>query len=385
MRIGIVVPHIFMQDIILPDVIFSPGDLAISLANELQKQGHQPVLYTPGSITSEVPNVTADLKLFETELALRGDTYLELLKKHPLTFITLARQVQAELLAKAFADANADKLDIVHIYGNEEELALPFAEFCQKPVVFTHHDPFNLLAKYRAIFPKYPNLNWISLSYAQRKAMPASTNWVGNVYHGLPEDRFAFSPLPTGNYVAYVGRIIESKGVHLAIQAIQTYNQTAKQPLQLKLAGKHYASDKDSYWQKQILPLLDDPNIEYVGYINNDDKLQDFLGNALALLVPSLFDEPFGMVSIEALACGTPVLALGSGALPEVIDSSTGEVVKKATTEKTTVKRIASAIPEVISKNRMTCRNVFEERFSSQRMAKEHAIIYEALISKQNS
>lgn len=382
MKIGIVVPHIFMQDKILPDVIFSPGSLAISLAEELQKQGHQPVLYTPGSIKSKVPNITANLELFEDELTQRGDTYLALLRKHPLTFITLARQVQAELIAQAFKDANEDKLDIVHIYGNEEELALPFAAFCQKPVAFTHHDPFNLLVKYRAIFPKYPQLNWISLSYAQRKAMPGSTNWIGNVYHGLPTDQFSFCAKPAGNYIAYIGRIIESKGVHLAIQAVQAYNQAAEQPIQLRLAGKHYATDKDSYWQNKILPLLDDPNISYVGFLNNDTKIQDFLGNASALLVPSLFEEPFGMVSIEALACGTPVLGLDSGALPEVIDESTGVIVKKDSTEEVTVKRLAAAIPAVISKNRKTCRQVFEERFSSERMAQEHAVIYKKLVSK---
>ncbi len=371
-----------MQDKILPEVIFSPGSLAISLAEELQKQGYKPVLYTPGNVKTSVLNVTADLSLFEEELALRGDTYLALLKKHPLTFITLARQVQAELIAQAFADANNDKLDIVHIYGNEEELALPFATFCQKPVVFTHHDPFNLLAKYRAIFPKYDELNWISLSYAQRKAMPQSTNWVGNVYHGLPKDQLSFSADANGNYIAFIGRIIESKGVHLAIQAVQRYNQGAKKPLQLQLAGKHYASDKDSYWQKHILPLLDDPNINYVGFLNNDEKIQDFLGNAAALLVPSLFEEPFGMVSIEALACGTPVLALNSGALPEVIDESTGIIVKKATSDELTIQRLATAIPKVILKDRRICRQVYEKHFSSERMAQEHATIYSELIGK---
>lgn len=371
-----------MQDKILPDVIFSPGSLAISLANELCSLGHEVVLYTPGTVKSSAKNITSDLSLFEAELAVRGDTYLSLLKKHPLTFITLARQVQAELIAKAIADANVGNIDIVHVYGNEEELALPYAQFCNKPVVFTHHDPFNLLVKYRAIFPKYAHLNWISMSYAQRTAMPEGTNWVGNVHHGLPLKQFSFNAKPIGNYVAYMGRIIESKGVHLAIQAVQAYNKTAKKPLQLRLAGKHYASDHDSYWQKQILPLLNDPHIVYEGYLNETAKIQAFLGNASALIVPSLFDEPFGMVSIEALACGTPVLALDSGALPEVIDDSIGVIVNKAAQEHNTVKRLAAALPEVLAKDRGQCRRVFEKRFSSERMAREHAAIYEQLITK---
>ena len=159
---------------------------------------------------------TADLSLFERELAGRGDNYLELLKKHPFTFITLARQVQSELVADAYAQANNDEFDIVHIYTNEEDIALPYAKLCAKPVVFTHHDPYNFLIKYKDNLPKYKNLNWVSFSLAQRAGMPADTNWVANVYHGLADDALHPVTEPSGGYIAYLGRIIEPKGVHLS-------------------------------------------------------------------------------------------------------------------------------------------------------------------------
>jgi hypothetical protein len=130
MKIGIVVPHIFMHEGILPGVIFSPGVLALRLAEGLQQQGAEVTLYSPGPVVTPVRNVTADLRLFEQELAGRGDSYLDLLKKHPLTFITLARQVQSELVARAYADAGRGELDVVHIYTNEEDIALPFARLC---------------------------------------------------------------------------------------------------------------------------------------------------------------------------------------------------------------------------------------------------------------
>ncbi len=390
-RVGLVVPHIFIHRDILPGVIFSPGKLAIDLCNQLQRQGIEVTLFAPGPTTTTVPTITADLSYFEAELKGRGDTYLQLLKKHPFTFITLARQVQAELIAKAYAMANNDEFDVIHVYTNEEDVALPFAKLCKKPVVFTHHDPFNFLVKYKNVFPKYKDLNWISMSRAQRKGMPEGTNWVGNIPHGISRNLFTPNYQPKGNYVAYLGRIIQPKGVHLAIAAVRQYNQTAKRPLTLKIAGKHYAGHaKDSYWQEQVEPLIDGKEIEYVGFIDSEPEKQAFLGNAQALLVPSLFDEPFGMVSIEALACGTPVIGLDSGAIPEVVTKKNGVLVRKIVekdgilNEPKTIAGLANGIVLSQSIDRHACRHDFEERFTLERMAQAHAAVYNALIQSQD-
>ncbi len=379
LRVGLVVPHIFMHRDILPQVIFSPGHLALSLAKGLHEQGVDVTLFSPGSVETSVTNITADLRLFEQELAGRGDNYMDLLKKHPFTFITLARQVQSELVAKAYQMANDDKLDIIHIYTNEEEIALPFAKLCDKPVVFTHHDPFNFLVKYKSNFPKYKDFNWLSMSYAQRSGMPKDTNWVGNIYHGLDDPILKPVKQPSDDYVAFLGRIIEPKGVHLAIAAVKKYNETAKTPLRLKIAGKHYAEEsKDTYWQEVIEPELGE-FVEYVGFIETSEKKRDFLGNARALLVPSLFDEPFGMVTLEAFACGTPVIALDSGALPEVIkDGVTGFVVTKSS-ETGTINNLAHALKNISSINRTACRQAYERDFTMKKMASEHALIYTSL------
>lgn len=372
---------------ILPKVIFSPAKLALSLAEGLQKEGMDITLFSPGPVDTPVRNVTADLTYFERELALRGDTYIDLLKKHSFTFVTLARQVQSELIAKAYQLANAGELDLVHIYTNEEDTALPFAALCNKPVVFTHHDPFNFLVKYKSVFPKYKNLNWISMSYAQRQSMPEDTNWVGNVYHGLSDKALYPVESPTSDYIAYMGRIIQPKGVHLAIEAVKLYNQTAATPLKLKIGGKHYAGHKkDTYWQEQIEPLIDNETVEYMGYIGSSEAKREFLGNAQALLVPSLFEEPFGMVIIEALACGTPVIGLNSGAIPEVIsDSITGYVVEKAMSENNqinepaTIRRLAEALSKINTVSRTACRERYEAGFTTERMCQEHLSMYHKL------
>lgn len=384
MRIGIVVPHIFMHRDILPKVIFSPAPLALDLAEGLQEAGAKVTLFSPGPVDTTVRNITADLSYFEVELAGRGDTYVDLLKKHPFTFVTLARQVQSELIARAYKMANDDELDVVHIYTNEEDIAMPFASLCTKPVVFTHHDPFNFLVKYKNTFPKYKDLSWISMSYAQRKGMPTDTNWVGNVYHGSSDEALHPVNNPAGDYIAYLGRIIQPKGLHLAIAAIQEYNKTAAKPLRLKIAGKHYAGHKkDTYWQ-QVEPLIDGDIIEYIGFIDSSDAKREFLGNAKAVIVPSLFEEPFGMVIIEALACGTPVIGLNSGAIPEVIDDTvTGLVVQKGMSENNevdetaTAARLAEAIGKINTIDRQKCRQDYERRFTKTRMVNDHLKIYQ--------
>lgn len=370
---------------ILPNVIFAPAQLGLDLAEGLEEHGAIVTLFSPGPVETKVRNLTADLNNFEKELAGRDDTYLSLLKKHPLTFITLARQVQSELIAKAFRMANDDQLDVVHIYTNEEDIALPFISLCHKPVVLTHHDPFNFLVKYKSVFAKYPHLNWLSMSMAQRRGMPLDTNWVGNIHHGLKPNRFVPTLNPNGNFVAYLGRIIQPKGVHLAIRAVKQYNRKhPKDKLTLKIAGKHYAdSNKDTYWHEVIAPEIDGNEIEYLGFLNNDRDKQTFLGNARALIMPSLFDEPFGMVAIEALACGTPVIGLDSGAIPEIVDNNqTGFVIKKSAQESTMINQMADALKDLSSINRKQCRKDFEARFMLDRMCSEHLHAYRSLLTK---
>ena len=380
MKIGIVVPHMFMQRDVLPCVIFSPARLALSLCDGLHAMGEDVTLFAPGDVDTSVRVITADLSLFEHELSVRGYDYLELLKKHPLTFVTMARQMQSEIVAKAFALANAGELDIVHIYTNEEDIALPFSSLCTKPVVFTHHDPFNFLIGYKNIFPKYASRNWISFSYAQRSGMPADTRWIANIYHGLDPQRFTPLQSPAGNYFAYLGRIIEAKGVHLAIAAVKQYNRTHGTHIPLKIAGKHYTGHgKESYWDTAIAPQIDNIEIQYVGFLETDTETNEFLGNARALLVPSLFDEPFGMVMIESLACGTPIIGIGSGAIPEIITPEIGFCVAKDSNEETMITGLATSLAAIANIDRTACRTAFESRFSVERMCREYLLAYRSL------
>ncbi|MEO5950397.1 MAG: glycosyltransferase, partial [Candidatus Saccharimonadales bacterium] len=243
-------------------------------------------------------------------------------------------------------------------------------------------DPFNFLVKYKNVFPKYKDLSWISLSNSQRSGMPTDTNWVANIYHGLDKDTFTPIDVPSNNYIAYLGRIIEPKGVHIAIKAVQHFNKTADIPLILKIAGKHYAEhSKDTYWSTHVEPFLGH-EIEYIGHIKSDSEKRQFLGNARALLVPSIFDEPFGMVTIEALACGTPVIGLDRGATHEIIDNGATGYVIPYINDSDAVAAISETLQDIDNLNRKDCRISFEKRFTSDRMASDHAHLYESLVIK---
>jgi glycosyltransferase involved in cell wall biosynthesis len=399
MRIAILTPHIFMHRDIMPDVIFAPGSLAIDLCNGLTKLNHEVTLFSPGPVDVNCENITADLSLIDHELMLRGYGYTELLKKHPLLFANLTRQIQSEIISKAYQMANEGKFNIIHVFMNEEELALSFAKLCNKPIVFTHHEPFNFLAKYRSIFPKYKNLNWVSLSLAQRKSMPEDANWAGNVYNGHDFDlKEVISESEDLKYFAYLGRIIEPKGVHLAIQAVRKYNLIRKEQnleiIPLYIAGKHYSDiSNDKYWETKILPEVDNKEIFYKGFINNQKDKLNFLSKAMALLIPSTWDEPFGMVMIEALASGIPLIGLGSGAIPEVIKPDiTGFIARKEyfmidgikkLNEKKTIANLASNMMNIDKIDSQNCIDDYKKRFTVEKMVRGYEEVYRKILDSR--
>jgi glycosyltransferase involved in cell wall biosynthesis len=167
----------------------------------------------------------------------------------------------------------------------------------------------------------------------------------------------------------------------LAIAAVKQYNQTAAEPYILRIAGKHYAGAKDTYWQERIAPQIDGREIIYDGFVNTDAAKQQLFGNAAAVLMPSMFEEPFGMVAIESLACGTPVIALDSGALPEVVaDCKTGFVVTADGQESETVAGLVRAIERIGTIDRRACRAAFEARFTAADMCRSYLDSYKTLV-----
>lgn len=261
----------------------------------------------------------------------------------------------------------ADEFDLIHFHIDCFQMPL-FSDIAHKTLT-TMHGRLDLkdLGPFLMRWRRYP---LTSISNHQRRPM-AAANFVGTVHHGFPEVMFKFTPVPKGDYLAFLGRISPEKRLDRAIEiALAT-------GIPLRIAAKVDRADVN-YFHEVVEPLLDHPLIEFIGEIGDDQK-SDFLGNARALLFPIDWPEPFGLVMIEAMACGTPVIAWPCGAVPEVIDDGvTGLIVD-------TVEAAIHAVSQVSALDRGRVRETFERRFSAETMARGYLRIYESLVARSQN
>ncbi|PYJ73225.1 MAG: glycosyl transferase [Verrucomicrobia bacterium] len=257
----------------------------------------------------------------------------------------------------------AHEFDVVHYHI--DYLHFPLSRRALIPHVTTLHGRLDI-PDLVPLYEQFRDMPVLSISNAQRKPLPW-VNWQATIYHGLPEDLFRFRPKP-GSYLAFLGRISPEKRVDRAIEIAK------RAGIPLKVAAKVDPVDKD-YFERAVEPLLRSAVVEYVGEISDEEKDQ-FLGNAYALLFPIDWPEPFGLVMIEAMACGTPVIAYDGGADSEVIEEGrTGFIVKEVEGATEAVRRV----PEL---SRVRCREVFEKRFTAARMASNYLQVYERVIHR---
>ncbi len=312
------------------------------LTEELVHQGHEVTLFASGDSVTKAHLVAACRR------SLRLD-------KHCVD------QLAHQILMLEHVFQRATEFDIVHFHV--DYLHFPLSR--RQPItdVTTLHgrlDIPDLVPLYR----EFQDMPVISISNAQRAPLPWA-NWQATVYHGVPAELYRFRAEP-GSYLAFLGRISPEKRVD---RAIKIANQVQ---IPLKIAAKVDPADKH-YFESVIKPLLRDRLVEFVGEIGDGEK-DEFLGNAYALLLPIDWPEPFGLVMIEAMACGTPVIAHRGGAVPEVIEEGqTGFIVKG-------LKDAVEAVRRVSELSRKRCREVFEQRFTAARMAHDYVCVYERLI-----
>jgi len=231
------------------------------------------------------------------------------------------------------------------------------------PHVTTLHGRLDL-PELGPVYDEFDDAPVVSISDAQRQPLPQA-RWVKTVYHGLPRSLLQFSPGP-GEYLAFLGRISREKRLDRAIEIARALD------LPLKVAAKIDNADRE-YFESEIKHLMNDPHVEFVGEIGDAEK-QEFLGRAKALLFPIDWPEPFGLVMIEAMACGTPVIAFANGSVPEVIDDGvTGFVVND-------IEGAIRATAKVDSLDRRRIRATFEQRFSVEKMVDGYLAVYKALL-----
>jgi glycosyltransferase involved in cell wall biosynthesis len=258
----------------------------------------------------------------------------------------------------------AAQFDILHFHFDLFHFPI-FSPISQKTLTTLHgrQDSADMLALYAG----FPSMPLVSISNAQRKPV-LGASYEATIYHGLPVNLLEPVRGPQGNYLAFIGRISPEKGIESAIRISRMAG------LPLKIAAKVDPVDAE-YFKARVEPQLSDPGVDFVGEINEQKKAQ-FLGRARGLLFPIDWPEPFGLVMIEAMACGTPVLAFRNGAVPEVIDEGqTGYIVDN---EQQALERMSA----LLALDRPAIRRRFEERFTASRMAADYVRVYESLISK---
>jgi glycosyltransferase involved in cell wall biosynthesis len=317
------------------------------LTEELVRQGHDVTLFASGD------SVTRARLIAPCANSLRLDKKcVDPLACHILMLETVLRE--------------ASRFDLVHFHI--DYLHFPVSRRNGWPNVTTLHGRLDL-PELAPLYREFRDIPLISISDAQRRPV-SRANWLGTVHHGLPLDLHSFRATPD-NYLAFLGRISPEKRVDRAIEIAQRTGMT------LKVAAKIDRADRE-YFEKQIRPLFDDPRVEFVGEVGGRAK-DEFLGRARALIFPIDWPEPFGLVMIEALACGTPVIAWSCGSVPEVIDhGETGFIVDS-------MEDAVRAVRHIPLLSRRRCREVFEKRFSVERMTGDYVALYEKLLAQSRA
>lgn len=218
------------------------------------------------------------------------------------------------------------------------------------------------------IYNRFLQLPYVAISNSYRKQCPAKINFVKTIYHGVDVSQLEFNPKPENHFV-WLGRFTPTKGLHLAVRLAK------KLGLKLEIAGKAASPANQEYFEKEVSPYLSD-KIKYVGEIKIESEKSEFLGKGKALLYPLLWEEPFGIVMIESLACGTPVIAFSQGSVPEIVkNGKTGFVVKD-------LPQIQKAVKNIDTISRLNCRKRAEENFSLKKMIEEYEKTYYKIIKE---
>jgi glycosyltransferase involved in cell wall biosynthesis len=331
----------------VPPQLYGGTERIVSyLSDELVAMGHDVTLFASGDSTTDAKLAVAWQKALRLDPEIR-----DCIAPHI---------VMLEMVAQ-----RAHEFDIVHLHV--DYLGYPIMQRAGVPFVTTLHGRLDL-HELKPVYDIFDDVPVVSISDSQRGPLPQA-NYVATVLHGLPT-KLLTPNLGKGSYFAFLGRISPEKAPDAAIRIASG----AGAPL--KIAAKIDKVDQE-YFDEKIAPMLAvSPNVNFVGEINEGQKA-DFLGNATALIFPIAWREPFGLVMIEAMACGTPVIAYRNGSVPEVIeDGVTGFIVE-------TEEQAIAAAQRVHLLDRARIRQVFETRFSARRMAQDYVDVYSGLIAQR--
>ncbi len=340
MRIAQVAP---LYESVPPRLYGGTERIVSYLTEELVRRGHDVTLFASGDSVTRAKLVSVYPR------ALRSDP-------------TVVDQYVCLMAQIGLVYDGASEFDLIH--SHVDYFTFPVTRFVRTPTLTTLHGRLDL-PELQVMYRIYPEVNLVSISHSQRMFMPA-TRWLATVYNGIPVEDFTFRSRP-GDYLAFLGRISPEKRPEIAIQV-------AKQAgIKLKIAAKVDRVDRE-YYENIIRPELSHPLIEYLGEIDQGTK-DEFLGNALALIFPIDWPEPFGLAMTEAMACGTPVIASRCGSVPEIVEHGKTGFICDSPDE------MVAVCARVGQLDRQVCRRLVETRFSVQAMADGYESVYRGLVS----
>ena len=342
MRIAQVAP---LHEAVPPKLYGGTERVVHYLTEELVKMGHEVTLFASKDSQTSARLIPC------CERSLRLDPRCQDRLAHHVLMLEKVAQMSSEF-------------DVIHFHI--DYLHFPLMRRLKTPHVTTLHGRLDIPDIY-PLYREFAEMPVVSISNDQRKPLPF-VNWVATVYHGLPKDLYRFYARG-GDYLAFLGRISPEKRPDRAIKIAE------KVGMKLLIAAKIDEADR-AYYEEVIRPLLKSPWVEFIGEINDREK-NEFLGKAYALLFPIDWPEPFGLVMIEAMACGTPVIAWRCGSVPEVIEDGVNGFIVESLEE------AVEAVEKVPQIKRILCRKVFERRFSSERMAADYLDVYQKVILQE--
>lgn len=329
------------------NVFYAPLLIAYWISEGLAKRGHK-VFYF-GSRESKLKYA----KLISFGIpAIKYNKKISSIILNPYLNERIVNFYEQFFISKIYQMAEKEGFDLIHIHPYQR--CLNFVPFSRIPTVITLHDPIEGFTKHILNFAKkIPKLYFVSISNEQRKTLQ-NLKYIATIYNGIDIKKFKFNPQPEDYFVS-AGRFVPEKGIDLAILVAK------KTGIKLKLAG---GPAKGKYWEEKIKPFLG-KNIEYVGMIPYS-KIPKFYGDAKGLLSPHRWREPFGLIFIETMACGTPVIAFNRGSAPEIIkDGKTGFLVKN-------LNQMVKKIKEIEKIDRKECRKLVEEKFTVEKMVENY-------------
>lgn len=389
MRIGLVLPSVFASKTLFPEMIFAPGDLLTNLSKGLVKNRHDVTVFSTPDFETSARLISSPLNYFLNKVTRFKSRNLDKSKREILNNNIIRRSYELDIITKAFQLTQNKELDILHIYHDSTiYLSHYLNKLIDSPVVYTLHDPLPPPNSFEYLeLSKFRNDYYIAISETMKKS-DLKLNFIATIYHGIEIPKYPFLEKEYDDYLLFVGRMIPEKGVSDTLFVAERLNYR----LFLAYGGSDINKE---YYENKIKPRLVQGKIEETGFLHLKSR-NEFMKKARCLLFPIKWEEPFGMVMIEAMACGTPVVAYARGSVPEVIkDGETGFIVNLSDSDirgdwiikKTGIEGLTEAVNKIYSMSkekyqimRCACRAHVEKMFTLEKMIDNYERVYHKII-----